>query len=88
MSKPNLISARVSDDVLAKIDRLAAARDRSRAWIIAHLLEQAATKETEFLDFVQVGLDDLAAGRVVSQEDMEAWFKDRKSARRAQIAAE
>jgi predicted transcriptional regulator len=88
MSKPNLISARVSDDVLAMIDRLATSRDRSRAWIIAQLLEQAATKETEFLDFVQVGLDDLAAGRVVSHEDMEIWFRDRKSARRAQIAAE
>lgn len=84
----NVITTRVSDDVLAMIDRLAASRDRSRAWIVNKLVDEAAKRHIEFDDFVQVGLDDLAAGRVHTQEEMEKWFESRKARRASRIAAE
>lgn len=84
----NVITARVSDEVLAMIDRLASSRERSRAWIVNKLVDEAAKRQIEFDDFVQVGLDDIAAGRVHTQEEMEQWFADRKANRASRIAAE
>ncbi len=88
MSKQNVISARVTDEVIAMIDNIAAQRDRSRAWVVANLLEKAAKDEAAFRDFIQVGLDDVAAGRIVSQEQVERWFEARKADRASRIAAE
>jgi predicted transcriptional regulator len=88
MSNKNVISARVSDDVLAMIDRIAAMRDRSRAWIVSHLLENAAREEMEFRDFLQVGIDSADRGDLMSQAEVEKWFEERKGRRAEQIAAE
>ncbi len=84
----NVITARVSDDILAMIDRLAVSRDRSRAWIVNKLVDEAAKRQIEFDDFVQVGLDDIAAGRTHAQEEMESWFEARKASRSSRISAE
>lgn len=87
MGKHNVISARVSDEVLALIDSLATARERSRSWVAAKLIEEAARRQSEFDAFIQVGLDDIAAGRVHTQEEVEAWFAKRKAERASRIAA-
>lgn len=84
----NVITTRVSDDVLAMIDRLAKSRERSRAWIVNKLVDEAAKRQIEFDDFVEVGLDDLTAGRVHTQEEMEKWFESRKANRASRIAVE
>jgi predicted transcriptional regulator len=84
----NVISARVSDEVLAAIDRLADSQERSRAWIAARLLETAVRKEIEALDFIKVGIDSADRGDVISQEEMEAWFEERSANRALAVAAE
>lgn len=83
MSKHAVISARIDADLLAKLDRIADFNDRSRAWVIGRLLDSAATKELEFVDFVQEGLDDIAAGRVVPHEQVVADIEARIAGRRA-----
>lgn len=88
MSKTNVVTARVSDEVLAMIDRLATSRDRSRAWIAAKLIESAARSQIEMDDFIQVGLDDLDAGRVIPHEEVMAWIDERIASRSLSIAAE
>jgi predicted transcriptional regulator len=82
MSNNNVISARVSDEVLAMIDRLAESRERSRAWIVAKLVEGAAAKQIEMDDFVQVGIDDIERGDFYTQEEMEAWVATPKQSRK------
>jgi predicted transcriptional regulator len=84
----NVITARVSDEVLAMIDRLASSRERSRAWITSRLIEAAARKEIEFADFIQEGIDSLDRGEGISQDEMERWFDEKIAARALQIAAE
>jgi predicted transcriptional regulator len=79
----NVITARVSDEVLAKIDRLAASRDRSRAWIVSRLVDAAATKQLEMDDFVQVGLDDIEAGRTIAHEQVVDHILNRRKQRAA-----
>lgn len=84
----NVITARVSDEVLAMIDRLARDNERSRAWVVAKLVENAARKQIELADFIQEGIDSIERGEYHTQEEMEAWFETRKANRSTRIAAE
>ena len=79
----NVITTRVTDDVLEMIDRLAASRERSRAWIVARLIEAAAKKQIEMDDFIQVGLDDLEAGRTIPHENLVEQLMERRKRRDA-----
>ena len=83
MAKSEVLTTRVTPEIVALVDRIAAEKDRSRAWVIAWLVEQAALNHVAFLDFVQVGLDDIAAGRTVSHDDMIARLRSRWSKKKA-----
>jgi predicted transcriptional regulator len=84
----NVVTARVSDEILAMIDRLARTNERSRSWIVAKLVESAARKQIELADFIQEGVDSIERGEYYTQEEMEAWFEERKANRASRIAAE
>jgi predicted transcriptional regulator len=79
----NVVTARISDEALAHVDRLAVSRDRSRAWILAKLIESAAKKQVEMDDFIQVGLDDIEAGRTIPHEEVVARIMERRTRRAA-----
>ena len=82
MSKTAIVTARVSDELLARLDRLAQRLDRSRAWVISQALTRYAEEELAFLDFVQVGEDAIDRGEFVTHEqlldDIKAWKADRQ----------
>lgn len=84
----HVITARVSSDVLALVDHLAGARERSRSWIISRLVEEGVRRQTEFDTFIQEGLDDIDAGHFHTQEEMEAWWAKRKAERTVPPVAE
>ncbi len=84
----NVLTTRVSDDLLAMIDRIAAARDRSRSWVVAKLIENAARDQIEMDDFIQAGIDSADSGRLIPHDDVVAWFAERKAKRRLSIASE
>jgi predicted transcriptional regulator len=79
MSK--VISARVSDEVLAAIDRLADSQERSRAWIVNQLVKNAAERQIEFDEFIKVGTDAIERGEFYTQEEMETWVESLKYTR-------
>ena len=79
MSKQVVISARIDADTAALLDKVAASRRRSRAWLVADAVKRMAEEEAEYLAFVQVGLDDIAAGRTISSEDMLAWIDQKRA---------
>jgi predicted transcriptional regulator len=79
----NVVTARISDEALALVDRLASSRDRSRAWILAKLIESAAKKQVEMDDFIQVGLDDIEAGRTIPHDEVVARIMERRFRRAA-----
>ena len=74
MAKQNVITARIDHDMAAGLDRLAKELDRSRAWIVAAALERYLAEELAFLDAGLEAEADVAAGRVHSQDEMEALF--------------
>ena len=72
MSKTAVISFRVDERTLAKIDQIAKSRGRSRAWFAAEATRRLAESEAEFLAFVQEGIDAADRGDLVPHEDAMA----------------
>jgi predicted transcriptional regulator len=72
MSKTSVITARLDTDTLALVDKVAKSQGRSRAWFVAKAVQRAAETEANFMAFVQVGLDDIEAGRTVPHEEVVA----------------
>jgi predicted transcriptional regulator len=68
-----VVSTRVSDDVLAKIQQLAESHERSRAWVVNRLVEDAVRRVTELEAFLQEGTDAIERGDFHTQEEMELW---------------
>ena len=77
MSKQVVISARIDAETAALLDKVAASRQRSRAWLVADAVKRMAKEEAEYLDFIQVGLDDIAAGRTMPHNEVMDWLNDR-----------
>jgi predicted transcriptional regulator len=83
MSKTAVISCRVDEEMLATLDRLAAAHDRSRAWLVHKLLSEAARSELKLLEDIEEGIADLDAGRSISHEELVALLEARYAGREA-----
>ncbi|HEX2811541.1 MULTISPECIES: CopG family ribbon-helix-helix protein [unclassified Sphingopyxis] len=83
MTKPTVISTRVTSDLSARIDTLAKELDRSRAWVIAKAIERYIEEELEFIEFVREGERDIEQGRYFTQEQVEAMFAEKLGKRNA-----
>ena len=77
MNRPAAITARVDEATADKLDQLAEELDRSRSWLIAKAVQEYVERETEFREMIRVAEEDFAAGRVHTQEEMEAWLEDK-----------
>lgn len=89
MNRPAAITARVDEATADKLDQLASELDRSRSWLIAKAVQEYVERETEFREMIRVAEEDFAAGRVHTQEEMEAWLEDKLkmlSAKRKTVA--
>jgi predicted transcriptional regulator len=76
MSKPPLtepITLRVPTDVLAGIEAIAEATERSRSWVIVRALKIYLQQEGADILAFREGLDEVKAGEV---EDMDQVLKD------------
>jgi len=72
MSKTSVITARLDEETLASLDRLSAAQERSRAWLIAKAVQCYVRGEIAFLDFVQQGTDEIERGDFLTHEELVA----------------
>lgn len=77
MSKPVVISARIDAETAALLDKVAASRQRSRAWLVADAVKRMAKEEAEYLAFLQEGIDAADSGDVMSHAEMMEWLNDR-----------
>lgn len=75
----NVVTARVSDETLSLIDRVARLQGRSRARLIAQAVERFAEQEAAFLAFLDEGEEAIARGDYLTQEQMEQWFAARSA---------
>jgi len=72
MSKSAVITARLDEETLAKVDRVASAQGRSRSRFAAQAIREAAEREAEFLAFVQEGIDAADRGELIPHEEVVA----------------
>jgi predicted transcriptional regulator len=72
MSKSAVITARISEETLARVDKVAKVTGRTRAWFAAQAIREVADRELAYHESVQRGLDDADAGRTVPHEQVMA----------------
>jgi predicted transcriptional regulator len=72
MAQTMTLSARVPKEFLDEVDMLAKALKRDRAWIVEQAVRQYVQAEAAFLAAVQQGRSDIAAGRFVTHDAMDA----------------
>jgi predicted transcriptional regulator len=72
MSQTVTLSARVPPEFRDQVDALAQALGRDRAWVVEEAVRRFVQSEQEFMTAVERGRADIAAGRFVDHEDVEA----------------
>lgn len=66
------ITLRVPEDILADIEKIAQASERSRSWVIVRALKYYLMAEGAEVLSIQRGLEDIEAGRSIDAEDLFA----------------
>ena len=75
-SKSTSVSLRVPHDMLAQLDRLAGATDRSRNYLIGEAIAQYLEREIAWLDDIDEGIAAADRGEFVSNEELEAFWAE------------
>jgi predicted transcriptional regulator len=76
----SVVTARLPEEMVRRLDALASRMDRSRSWILAAAVKAYIDEQTAFLDFVDEGERDIDEGRYHTKEDMDVWFDERIAA--------
>lgn len=71
------VSVRLDDEVLSTLDKLAKATERSRAWLMAHAVEQYIEHEAWQIEAIQRTLDSLNQGtaKFANEADTTRWLQ-------------
>ena len=72
------ISARVPEDIGQQVDRLAAAANRNRSWVVEEALRAYLAREVQFLEAVEKGIEAYKKGDVLDHADVVALFEERR----------
>lgn len=83
MSKSAVITARLDEDTLALVDKIAAAQGRSRSWFAAEAIRRVAETEADFMAFVQAGIDSADRGELTPHDEVFANLRERRRRRAA-----
>jgi len=82
MGAMTAITAEFDADTLALIDNVASASGLSRVGFVADAARKMAERKSEFMAFLQKGIDDIDAGRVLTHEDLVEQLKRRRTERK------
>ena len=66
-----ITSVRLSDDLVAKLDQLASAMDRPRAWVIGQAITRYVQEEAWQVAAIREALDDYRAGKSALKSHQE-----------------
>lgn len=72
MTASTTMTIRLSTELKDKLGRISAATRRSQSFLAAEALAAYVNRELEIIEGIQRGLADIAAGRVVPQEEAMA----------------
>ncbi len=83
MDKTAVVTTRIDSALVERLDSLGRDLDRSRAWLVALAIERLVAEESALIDAIRAGEADFAAGRTLSQTDVEQRFGIDRSKRQA-----
>jgi predicted transcriptional regulator len=83
MARDVTISARIAPDLDSNLERLAAATGRTKSWLLNDALAGYIAREMEFVEAVQVGLNERAQGKFIEHAEIGVMIEARKRARTA-----
>lgn len=81
--KTQVVTARLDEETLAKLDALAGAQERSRAWLVAKAVKRYVEEEAAFAAFIAEG----EAGEPIPHDEMIARIDTRIAAMHHKAAA-
>ena len=81
-TKDTVVSVRLDNELVGQLDELAAEMDRSRSYLIAEAVREFVEREYSDLLNIREGEAEIAAGRVVSHDEISAWVDDIVAGRR------
>lgn len=81
--KTSVVTARLDEETLAALDRLADHHERSRAWLVAKAIKHFVKEESDFLAFLQEGEDAIDRGDFVTHEELVADIRAMRSQKHA-----
>lgn len=70
-----VLSFRVDDEKVERLERLAAATDRPRSWLLEQALDAYLDAQGWQIEHIRQGLEDVEAGREVPHEEVAAWLE-------------
>ena len=82
MNAPVSITTPLDPETLARVEEVARARGMSGAAFAAEAIRIATAEALDFDAFAQAGIASIERGEVHTQDDVEAWFEERVTARR------
>ena len=86
MNKSAVITARLDEETLKLVDRVAKSQGRSRSWFVARAVQQAAESEAGLLELIQEGEDAVALGNIFTHKDVMAELDQMIDAHKARCA--
>jgi predicted transcriptional regulator len=82
-----VVTAKLPDDLVSRMDEIADRIDRSKSWIVRQAVTEWLAEEQRRYELTLEGLKDIDEGRVISHEDVKRWAEQIKRDARAKSAA-
>ena len=82
-----VVTAKLPDDLGTQMDEVAARIERSKSWIVREVVSEWLAEEQRRYEMTLEGLKDVDEGRLISQQDMEDWARQKKRDARTKSAA-
>jgi predicted transcriptional regulator len=82
-----VVTAKLPDDLVTQMDEVADRIERSKSWIVREAVSEWLAEEQRRYEMTLEGLKDVDEGRLISQQDMEDWARQKKRDARTKSAA-
>ena len=76
-----VVTAKLPDDLVSKMDEVADRIDRSKSWIVRQAVAEWLAEEQRRYELTLEAIESMDAGQSLSQEDVENHFAERRQAR-------
>lgn len=82
-----VITAKLPDDLVSRMDEVAGRIDRSKSWIVRQAVTEWLAEEQRRYELTLEALKDVDEGRMISHDDLKEWAEQRKRDERTKSAA-